>query len=245
MMPEWRGPGVNPSFVTPVRCIFDDLRYGDDWIVVYPEIVLGNPLGAKNVVRWFLHDPGFHTGVCCVGRGEFHLRFSSATKPFLFPGCHFSERLLEVFYFDFELFNSNGTAESREGTAYCIRKGVGREIQHEMTNSIKVDGLPLRDISKIFRKVVSFYSYDLRTGLSQLAALCGCESVVVPDANLSENDWSPDCRHRYGVAYGIERMDEARSTLHLLKPHLEALQERVYGIVGEFVLEVNKYFDRV
>ena len=39
-----------------------------DLIVIYPEIVFGNPLGAKNVVRWFLHNPGFFSGKIYYGQ---------------------------------------------------------------------------------------------------------------------------------------------------------------------------------
>lgn len=42
---------TNPDFTTP-QANYSDLRL--DSIVIYPEVTLGNPLGARNVERWLL-----------------------------------------------------------------------------------------------------------------------------------------------------------------------------------------------
>lgn len=53
---------TNPLFNTPLLKDVEQLKDLDSWAVVYPEIVAKNPMKAKNVIRWFLHYPGFHTG---------------------------------------------------------------------------------------------------------------------------------------------------------------------------------------
>ena len=66
---------TNPAFNTPILnakgTVFDD-----DWIIIYPEIVVGNPLQAKNVVRWLLYKPGVleHKKIY-FGQNELYFKF--------------------------------------------------------------------------------------------------------------------------------------------------------------------------
>ncbi len=81
---------TNSNFNTPLITRLDSIKDWGDYVVVYPEIAFGNPLGATNVVRWLLHNPGFHSGCVYYGRNELYFRYSSFIKPFCFPGrrCH-------------------------------------------------------------------------------------------------------------------------------------------------------------
>ncbi|MCK5424804.1 MAG: hypothetical protein KAI89_05485, partial [Emcibacter sp.] len=63
---------VNKEFNTPVATPKD---LNDNSIVIYPEIINGNPLKHKNVVRWFLHKPGHHTGKVEYGENELYFIF--------------------------------------------------------------------------------------------------------------------------------------------------------------------------
>jgi hypothetical protein len=55
----------------------------DRSIVIYPEIVAGNPLRARNVVRYLLNKPGYFTGAGMetFGEGDYYLHFSDEFRP--------------------------------------------------------------------------------------------------------------------------------------------------------------------
>ena len=236
---------VKAEFITPVTHVFNDLEYGDDWIIVYPEITSGNPLRAKNIVRWLLHNPGFHTGRINYGPNELYFRYSNAFDEFRFPGSRTSESFLKIEHWDFGLFNSEGAAASRFGSAYCVRKGWTKPIQHDLTYSILIDGRDLEEIARIFKKVKVFYSYDTRTAFSHLAVLCGCDSVVIPDSGVPESEWASEGEELYsGIAYGIENLDKARMTAPRLKPYLLGAEQRTVQSVVSFMKEADEFFNR-
>ena len=73
-----------------------------------------------------------------------------------------------------------------------------------------------------------FISYDPQTFLSIMAALCGCISVVYPLDGLTKQEWihttaaskyvkNKGLDNLYGIAYGLEDVQYATDTLHLVK----------------------------
>ncbi len=233
---------VNPKYQTPVRHILFDKSYNEDWVAVYPEVTLGNPLNMKNVVRWLLHNPGFHSKKIFYGENEIHFRHNSGFKPFHYPGSKLSDRFLHVVDYDLDLYNDIGASEQRSGSAFCLRKGRDRPIQHDLNGSILIDGKSHAEIAAIFKKVKTFYSYDVNTAYSLLAVLCGCDSVVFPTPGVSEFEWNPDPRFRYGIAYGVDNIAKAKATSHLVKPFLTEMNNDSVNCVIDFIAEVNAYF---
>jgi len=236
---------TNPQFNTPTLTIdfAKEIANNNDYIVVYPEVVSGNPLNAKNVVRWFLHDPGFHTNLVKYGSGELYFRFGSVTNLFDPPeGSKVSDSNLTVLHFPLELYNSEGWSENRSGSAYCIRKGKGKPIVHDLSESILIDDLPHEEVAKIFKKVKQFISYDTKTAYSYFAAICGCESIVIPDNGISEEAWIPDVNSRVGLAYGFENIEKARTTAHLTETFLKSEENSSNGRVKCFIDEVKLFF---
>jgi len=232
---------VSPKLNTPVRHILNDGQYGDDWIIVYPEITAGNPLGAKNVVRWLMHNPGFHTGRISYGQNEFHIRFSESYDEFRLPNCYFSGSLLRVMDYDFDIFNMDDAAIKRSGTAYLIKKGAGKPIVHDLADSILIDDLEQEEIARVFKSVTTFISYDTHTAYSQLGILCGCDSVVMPDPGVPKSEcWNGGIP--LGIAYGPEEIELARETAHLVEPQMQAIKDHAVQQVIDFMNEADAFF---
>jgi hypothetical protein len=249
-IPPWFNPTThkiltNPLFNTPTLSIdfAKEIANNNDYIVVYPEVVSGNPLRAKNIVRWFLHDPGFHTNHISYGSGELYFRFGSVTKPFKVPeGSTMSDTPLTVLHFPLELYNSKDWAQERSGTAYCIRKGKGKPIVHDLTDSILIDDLPHEEIAKIFKRVKQFISYDTKTAYSYFAAVCGCESIVIPDPDMTEDEWIPYPESRVGIAFGFEDLPRAKSTASFVEAFLLKEQSCSSKLVENFLLRTKEVF---
>ncbi|MEM5549625.1 hypothetical protein WNY63_02600 [Pseudoalteromonas neustonica] len=216
---------VCSSFNTPT--IFTkDLN---DFIVIYMEVVSANPLNCPHVVRWFLNKPGFFTGNINYGENELYFFFQEVFKDSSYAAKH----KLYVTYFIKHIYKNNKRGD-REGSCYMMRKGRGRKIVHDHGNSIQIDGLPHDELALIFNKTKFFYCYDLHSAYTYFASLCGCIPIVIPQEGLSEFEWQPEERLRYGVAYGdtIQQVEYAKSTSNKL-----AL------LIDELELESNKYVE--
>lgn len=234
---------TNPNLNTP---IFKGSRkdIDDSSVVIYPEKVMGNPLGAKNVVRWFLHKPGFFSKIICYGTGELYFDYNNFAVDFSLPGSRLSNLKLHVEHMPLDIYNTVAALPEAErtGSAYCMRKGAGRMIVHDIADSVLIDSMSHEEIAAIFKRVKTFFSYDPYTAYSCFAALCGTDVIIIPEEGVSKEQWYPDEEMRYGLAYGYGELDFARLTRKKLHERIVKSERNSYGLVKEFVQETKKYF---
>lgn len=211
-------------------------------VVVYPEIISGNPLGAENVVRWILYHPGRFTGNVNYGPDDYIVKFSDAWDCESIKKLHISDRLLRVVCFPFDLYLGGNSGAHRAGTAYLRRKGNGKPTCHPV-DSICIDGLSHQEISKVFKKIKTFISYDAYSAYSWFAAISGVDSIVVPESGVDIEGWYTDISDRYGLSYGFENLSWARETRELLVKKMFDEQERSKDSVSYFLNDIADYFD--
>ena len=233
-------------FNTPVLKKFPGKLDLKETIVIYPEIVFGNPLNASNVVRWLLNDPGFFTGKIYYGQNEIYFKYDNQYKDFTYLNSSTSKNNLYIFTYLKHLYNDNGIVSNKNGIAYCIRKGRIKNIPLDLSQAVLIDGMKHKDISNIFKRVEYFISFDPHTAFSRFAALCGCVSIVVPIDGVGEDEWQPDKEKRYGVSYGFEdeMIKKAMSTIGELKGQLIRDEENSMFVVQTFIDEVETFFLR-
>ena len=183
-----------------------------DSIVVYPEIVKGNPLNAKRVVRWLLNKPGFFNRAPYVHNVNeeiffYQYAFAQGIKEIS------SDNLLQIRWLRHDIYK-NKNLTNRQGSCRMIRKGKrSKQIAiPERDESILIDGMSHVEIAKIFNKSKIFYCHDLYTMYCYYAVLCGCVPVVIPQDNLTKEQWRDGFEMKNGVAYGEDEIDWAIKT---------------------------------
>ena len=171
---------VHPHFDTPhvqmSGCSGPEIA--EDWIIIYPEGVFGNPLNAKRVVRYLLNrESAFGGPGMGAAPGDYLLTYSRwfhPTAPVLYYPVFEGELLIR----SARLTGS----EPRTLDAYYIGKGaalghcppLARAV--EITRSWPENKCKLYDLLENIR---IFYSYDWLSSTLADAALMGCEVRLI------------------------------------------------------------------
>ncbi len=74
----------------------------------------------------------------------------------------------------------------------------------------------------MFNKHEIFFSYNTQTFINNLAALCGCQSVILPHPKTSKEKVLKFPQNKYGIAYGFDDIQHSIDTLPLVKDHLKS-----------------------
>jgi len=230
---------TNELFDTPIvtKDILDQ-----NCVVIYSEIVSGNPLNAKNVVRWLLHKPGFLTGEINYGINDLIFFFqSNFNDPTLNPN---NDNYLNVVWIRDDIYKKTNFSE-RNGTCYLIRKGKNKKMIHDVESSILLDGKSHNEIANIMNKCEYFISYDINTMYTAYGVLCGCKTIVVPEEGITKEQRQPRKELRSGIAYGFDDLEEAEKTKHLLYDVIKQQEKDSNGTVKLFIKKVYEYFGEI
>jgi predicted O-linked N-acetylglucosamine transferase (SPINDLY family) len=200
----------------------------DSTVVVYPEIVPGNPLNAKHVVRWILCELGIHCSANIYstwGQNDFVYHYSTFD-----PNKNVnSYNLLSPLCIDARLRDQE---KVRDGYCHIIRKGhkfhQSLEYIHPDDSLFLADELSQEMLIYIFNTKKYLISYDPYSYISTMAALCGCISIIVPLKNTSRKQWLESLstsvileqygeKELKGIAYGLEEIEYSQNTLSSVK----------------------------
>jgi hypothetical protein len=235
--------GINIQISSPNKIknsIFNNYTLDNEFdlentIVIYGETIEGNPLNAKYIVRWILAP----LGMCCQkdisntwGKNDlvyyfnYEPRFDNEPEKI---GTIY--KLLSPLYLNPYIKQTN--FGERNGVCYTIRKGKrihGNKLSIKCPpGSFEIKSFHSIDYCiEIFNKYEWFLSYDSLTFLIVIAALCGCIPVIYKVDGMNKQQWiettvacnylkSKGLDNLYGIAYGREDMEYAKSTLHLVK----------------------------
>ncbi len=226
------------SFNTPIITNINSIDKSNS-IIVYPEIVSGNPSGANNVVRWFLNKPWKLSWEINYWENELYFFQQEVfNDPIINKN---SDNLLRLIYIFNNIYKKINFWE-RKWSSYILRKGRWKKNIHNLQNSIKIDWLNHKKVAEIFNKTEIFYSYDPYTFYSYYAIMCWCKSVVIPESNISKDEWQPDPDLRCWILYWPDDIEEQDNWIEKMNQFLKKEEENWIMQVKSFITKCNNFF---
>ena len=216
--------------------VSDDLA---DSVVIYPDIVAGNPLGAARYVRWLLFRPGELGVPFQFSQGDLYFCFQEAFNVHC-EGMRYGGALTVLDWMT-DIYRQTQFGH-REGVCYMLRKGAKRTDLPSLRGLEVVDRCRHRQLADIFNSRRVCYFFDPYTAYSEYAALCGCIPVVVPIPGMSRQAWTPPSGDRLGVAYGEDDIARALASRDRLGENIAASQVAGVDSALRFISVVGNHF---
>jgi hypothetical protein len=216
-------------------------------IAIYPEIESSNPFGCKKVVRFILnkfHLPKYDNTMSTWGDNDFWMYYHE-----VFYDNIKEKNILTILDSKLELYKDYGLDRNIEA-CFTYRKNSHRKDEFPVSHpkdAIEIGfNIGDQELVNIFNSCKTFYSYDTETYLSTIAALCGCTSIIVPDISLTEKEIKTRRENlgiAFGVAYGLDDIENAKKTKHLLRKHFEKQETSQFIETKDMFIKIYKHFD--
>jgi hypothetical protein len=245
---RYRTDITEPDLLTPIltqHCLRRHFDEGLAPILVYPEIVAGNPYSSDCVVRYVLNYPGLLGGDNYYS--EDNLIFSYSKE--LASHTKHPENTLFIPVSDTQIFYPPEQKGERRGACFYawkfknIHGGQLLEITRdafEITSGLH-DSLSPQEIADLFRRSEIFYAYE-NTALITEAALCGCPTVLLPsdylDGVIAGSELGND-----GIAWGNEpsEVERARITVDNFYLNYQKQEQKFRIALKEFISKTQSH----
>jgi hypothetical protein len=186
-----------------------------DVVVIYPESVFGNPLGARRVIRWLLNTPGL---IC-----DTHIDFQSESVYSYMPsfGKNYPPLRISV-----RPQLPKVCSKKTIGVAFLVKKALKYRYELPQIDDswVCIDHLTFDQQLTILSRSTYFISFDPHTMLSIFATMLGCRSLVPQVAGKAQADLYPEAKIPFvygdfhGANFGVLRelaevfMEDLRKT---------------------------------
>lgn len=228
---------VNPKYKYQLA---DSINVNKD-IVIYTETESGNEFDAKYVVRYIMnrwHLPSEYNYIATWNANDYWLYYSEN----FYDGIK-DKNILTLIEPNLDIFK-NYNLDRKFQACHTYRKNYTTvDIVHP-DDSIHIDwGCSNAMLIEYFNTCKQFYCYDHESHLSILAAMCGCESIIVPRNGVTKKDLVKKIKlFKYGIAYGIKDIEYANKTVPLLIKELYNIElQQIINTRIEFE-KIFKYF---
>lgn len=233
--PDWRTPCLTPEIEAEHK------KAGVEPIVIYPEVVAGNPKNARAVVRYLLYVPGLinpHATPDTYGEDDLIYAYGEN----LLEGLP-EERFLHLPVVDLADFPEPDPTLRVPGKV-CYYMGRAASIRDSLDLSfLPQDAIEItktypatpEDLAHLFQTCETFYAFA-GTSLSQEAALCGCLAVVIPNPFIPVKSCWKECGY-LGTAWGNtpEAIAEAKVSLARSRELYTAQIDRFWQRLPAFI----------
>jgi hypothetical protein len=199
---ELKKLGYNSFVFTDWKQSAQLIPHVGECVVIYPESVRGNPLCAKNVVRYVLNTPGY-LGFSDSVYPESELVFVYSEA--LIPATQAAtsqvideSRVMEISVIEPWLFKENPAVEKVYDAAFWVGKGVFSLEQTKANVTKYLEGKKLIQITYelpstrealalLFQSSREFVTVDNFTAMVAEARLCGCKATVIDENGMVES----------------------------------------------------------
>lgn len=155
-----------------------------DFIVIYPEIQQGNPVGGSTVVRYILNKPGVVPALMSDGTLRYGpTEFDPTDKLIYFSRLYGGDDTNTMFLPILDLNTFKDYGWERKKTCWLLGKGMNYQRQYiHPSDSIELDRKFATDqkaLAELLNRCSVLYCYDPNTAMTEVARLCGTRVVMI------------------------------------------------------------------
>ena len=209
-------------------------RSPNDCIAIYPEIQNGNPVGTDKIIRYVLAPLGEMGAINQFGQfvpGP--LVFGENEKVYYFSrlfGKTDDSHYLFLPVINLHIFKDYGKERNR----VCFLVGKGKNQYKHPKNAIELSRTFAQDqkaLADLLNECHTFYCYDKRTAMMEVARLCGCSVMYYGEHTKKELSlYEPGLN---GIGFNGKRQ----------KLDSKAFRKHYIGLIKEFETRLDTFLE--